>query len=179
VTLTDIASEVGLAPSNVLRYFGTREEIYLQLLVENWSEWTLALPAKLQGVPPTPTIVAQVLAETLAQRPLFCDLMAYIGPNFEHNASAEVVANLALVGRTNAENFARLLNTALGFDSQQSNDLLAAIIAFTSHRWMRTHPSREVAAVYAKQLGMDAADLEFKSILERMLTTFIQGLVRS
>ena len=36
VTLTEVASSVGLAKSNVLRYFETREDVYLHLLVAEW-----------------------------------------------------------------------------------------------------------------------------------------------
>jgi AcrR family transcriptional regulator len=38
VSLGGVAAEVGLAKSNVVRYFGTREEIYLELAAEGWRE---------------------------------------------------------------------------------------------------------------------------------------------
>ena len=38
VSLGDIAREVGLAKSNLLRYFESREEIFLTLLLREWEE---------------------------------------------------------------------------------------------------------------------------------------------
>ena len=39
VSLGDIAREVGLAKSNVLRYFESREEVFLTLLLREWEAW--------------------------------------------------------------------------------------------------------------------------------------------
>ena len=39
VTLTDIAGAVGLHKSAMLRYFETREQVFLVLTAEGWKEW--------------------------------------------------------------------------------------------------------------------------------------------
>src|ERR1700741_2398126 len=39
VTLTDIAAGVGMHKSTMLRYFETREEIFLRLAKEAWRDW--------------------------------------------------------------------------------------------------------------------------------------------
>ena len=39
VTLADIASKVGTATSNLYRYFGSREHIYLRVLQRLGAEW--------------------------------------------------------------------------------------------------------------------------------------------
>src|SRR3954468_22592216 len=63
VSLGDIARAVALAKSNLLRYFESREEIFLTLLRREWQGWRDAAAA-------TPD--AAGLAHTLAERPLFC-----------------------------------------------------------------------------------------------------------
>ena len=40
VTLTEIVEEVGMHKSALLRYFETREEIFLRLTAEAWREWS-------------------------------------------------------------------------------------------------------------------------------------------
>ncbi|MFD7732396.1 helix-turn-helix domain-containing protein, partial [Kitasatospora phosalacinea] len=40
VSLTDIAAEVGMHKSALLRYFETREQIFLELTAEGWREWS-------------------------------------------------------------------------------------------------------------------------------------------
>src|SRR5579862_8694496 len=43
VTLTDIADEVGMHKSAMLRYFETREQIFLRLTAAGWRDWSAAL----------------------------------------------------------------------------------------------------------------------------------------
>ncbi|MEV5593624.1 TetR family transcriptional regulator [Streptomyces sp. NPDC052496] len=52
VTLTDIAAEVGMHKSAMLRYFDTREEIFLRLAATGWVEWSQAVRGQLADVPP-------------------------------------------------------------------------------------------------------------------------------
>src|ERR1700722_3662043 len=67
VTLTEIAEEVGMHKSALLRYFETREEIFLRLTAEGWQEWSGAVRAELKMLTnPTPAAVAAVFAGTLA-----------------------------------------------------------------------------------------------------------------
>src|SRR5262245_26232506 len=48
VSLGAVAEAVGLAKSNISRYFGTREEIYLVLLAEQWQQCSHAVVSRLQ-----------------------------------------------------------------------------------------------------------------------------------
>ena len=50
VTLTEIAARVGMHKSALLRYFETREEIFLRLTAEGWREWSAALRAELAAL---------------------------------------------------------------------------------------------------------------------------------
>ena len=43
VTLTDIAHEVGMHKSAMLRYFETREQIFLRLTAAGWRDWSASL----------------------------------------------------------------------------------------------------------------------------------------
>src|ERR1700742_1218226 len=69
VTLTDIAEAVGMHKSAMLRYFETREQIFLRLTAIGWREWSAALRAKLDTIEsPTAKTVASAFAITLADR---------------------------------------------------------------------------------------------------------------
>src|SRR5262245_9884619 len=48
VTLTDIAAAVGMHKSAMLRYFETREQIFLTITAEGWREWSAAVRAELR-----------------------------------------------------------------------------------------------------------------------------------
>src|SRR6201994_2775570 len=49
VTLNELSRRVGLAKSNVLRYFESREAVLLELLATQWQEWLTALAGDLEG----------------------------------------------------------------------------------------------------------------------------------
>ena len=51
VSLTDIAAEVGMHKSALLKYFGTREEIFLRLAEDEWRQWGAATVADLDAGP--------------------------------------------------------------------------------------------------------------------------------
>src|SRR3984893_17235869 len=122
VTLTEIAEAVGMHKSALLRYFETREEIFLRLTAEGWQEWSGALRAEL-GVlmNPTPASVAAVFAGTLAARGTFCDLLAQAPLNLERNVSVEAVRAFKLVVHTELDAIAlvvrRLLPPLTGSDA--------------------------------------------------------------
>src|ERR1039458_6505439 len=49
VTLNELSRRVGLAKSNVLRYFESREAVLLELLHSAWQEWLTQMEADLAG----------------------------------------------------------------------------------------------------------------------------------
>ena len=90
--------------SALLRYFETREEIFLRLTADGWREWSAALRTELEGLAaPAPAAVADAFAGTLAARGLFCDLLAQAPLNLERNVSLETVRSFKLVTLTEVD----------------------------------------------------------------------------
>src|ERR1700722_18568858 len=59
VTLNELSRRVGLAKSNVLRYFESREAVLLDLLGSEWQEWLAALAGELgDAVGPSAPVAA-------------------------------------------------------------------------------------------------------------------------
>src|ERR1700739_1370012 len=86
VTLTDIAGAVGLHKSAMLRYFETREQVFLVLTAEGWKGGSAGVRNELgrrKGI--SPKVTAGIFAKTLAARPLFCDLLGQAPMNLERN----------------------------------------------------------------------------------------------
>src|ERR1700761_1651867 len=98
VTLTDIAQAVGLHKSAMLRYCETREQIFLRLTAAGWRDWSASLRSLLCGMSPgVPAVtVARAFADTLTERPMFCDLLAQAPLNLERNVSLESVLTFKL-----------------------------------------------------------------------------------
>jgi AcrR family transcriptional regulator len=111
VSLSDIARAVGIHKSALLRYFETREQIFLELTAREWRDWEEATTAELgelaasDGTPgarggtdaeatartATADAVAATLARSFVSRPLLCDLLPHAALNLERHASIEAV----------------------------------------------------------------------------------------
>lgn len=90
VSLGGVAAEAGIAKSNVARYFGTREEIYLLLASLELSSWASEVAERLRPAA-GPEVVADVLVGSLRERPLLCDLVVHSSVTLPDNASYEAV----------------------------------------------------------------------------------------
>jgi AcrR family transcriptional regulator len=92
VSLADIAARVGVHKSALLRYFETREQIFLELTADAWRDWTDAIHAGLDtAAVGSAGLVADVIARSFGDRPLLCDLVAHTPLNLERNVSPEAV----------------------------------------------------------------------------------------
>lgn len=98
VSLNELSRRVGLAKSNVLRYFESREAVLLELLDDFLGDWLEAVEKELaQSIDAhaASEVRARQLAETLsrslADRVVLCDLFGSQGGVLEHNVSVEVV----------------------------------------------------------------------------------------
>lgn len=89
LSLNELSRQVGLAKSNVLRYFETREAILLTVLEEELELWADDVVNRL-APESTDAHVAAVLAETMTMRPVMCDLMSIHSAVLERNVSTAV-----------------------------------------------------------------------------------------
>lgn len=180
VTLTDIATAVAMHKSALLRYFETREEIFLRLTAEGWQEWSRALSALLReraDADPGPAAVAQAFAATLAARGMFCDLLAHAPLNLERNVSLDAVRDFklaTLAARGPIIEAAREHLPALSDDD--SVDLIATAVALAGAMWQIAHPGAEVAALYRSDPRLAHAVVEVEPRIARILTATISGM---
>ena len=155
ITLTEIAEAVGMHKSALLRYFETREEIFLRLTADGWREWSAALRAELEGLAaPAPAAVADAFARTLAARGLFCDLLAQAPLNLERNVSLATVRAFKLVTLTEVDAIVAVVRRLLpGLTERDGVDLIAAATAMSGAFWQMATPGPEAAALYRSDPG--------------------------
>ena len=98
LSLNELSRRVGLAKSNVLRYFESREAVLLELLDDFLGSWLAELEGELAAgidAHAAPDVragqLADVLSRSLASRVVVCDLFGAQGGVLEHNVSVEVV----------------------------------------------------------------------------------------
>jgi AcrR family transcriptional regulator len=175
VSLGAVADAVGLAKSNIQRYFGTREEIYLELLTEEWHQWAQAVSARLRDTHGTAEAMA-ALAETMVDRPLFCDLLSHASTTLEHNVSVPAA-------RTFKHTLHDLL-TAMGVEvarateltEREGAELVATASALAGTLYRAANPSPALAQVYAEDPELAASRPALLPTLVRTLSALTAGL---
>jgi AcrR family transcriptional regulator len=193
ITLTDIAEAVGMHKSALLRYFETREEIFLRLTADGWREWSAALRAGLEGLggaegveevegaegvaAPTPAAVADVFASTLADRGLFCDLLAQAPLNLERNVSLETVRAFKLVTLAEVEAIVAVVRRLMpGLSERDGVDLIAAATAMSGAFWQMATPGPEIAALYRSDPRLAHAVVDVEPRVARLLAAMLAGM---
>ncbi|MER6302336.1 TetR family transcriptional regulator [Kitasatospora sp. NPDC001539] len=179
VTLTDIAAAVGMHKSALLRYFETREEIFLRLTAADWQEWAPVLCAEIELVDAGDAAgVAAAFARTLAARGTFCDLLAQAPMNLERNVSVERVREFKLVTLAAVDAIVTAVRVRLPELTEADGvDLMAAATSMAGSFWQIATPGPEVAALYRADPRLAHAIVEVEPRLARILTAMLEGIV--
>jgi AcrR family transcriptional regulator len=185
VTLNELSRRSGLAKSNVLRYFESREAVLLELLDAAWQDWLARLDSGLDGAigRDAPVAVrsgqlASVVAASLAARPMLCDLLSAQAAVLERNVSPQVAAqykraSIAGIGALGAS-FGRHvpeLGDAAAFR------LAGAVVLTTAALWPHTQPSAAMLAAYEADPALAALRLDFTATLTELLEVLTAGLL--
>ena len=174
VTLTDIAAEAGVHKSAVLRYFETREAVFLLLTAEHWQDWAKALEQALPE-PARPEQVAAVLAGTLSDRPLFCDLLAHAPLNLERGVSLAAVRSFKMTAIAEAEAVSAALCLALPLTLDQAGNVVATATAMAGALWQMAAPGTELRRFYEDTPELAHAVIEVGPRLSSILTALLRG----
>jgi AcrR family transcriptional regulator len=175
VSLADIAAAVPIHKSALLRYFATREEIYLELGGRAWTEWAQATEGQLGAlVRDDETGAAGVLAGGLARRPLLCDLIPHAALNLERHASLEAIRAYKLRSLGAVQRVADALAGPLpALDDPGRHELVSCAALLAGSMWQIATPPPPLAELYASdpELGHAIVDLE------PQLTTRLHALI--
>jgi AcrR family transcriptional regulator len=179
VTLTDIAQAVGLHKSAMLRYFETREQIFLKLTAAGWRDWSAALRQDLSHLRPgvSAETVAKAFAESLVARPMFCDLLAQAPLNLERNVSLDSVRSFKLVTLEEVAAISSELARLLDLTELQAVDVIATATSLAGALWQMATPGPEVQALYRSDPRLAHAIVEVAPRLTRILAGLFTGLV--
>jgi AcrR family transcriptional regulator len=186
LSLNELSRRVGLAKSNVLRYFSSREAVLLEVLDAAARDWLARLPALLP--PPDPPAgsdlerterVADALAESLVDDRMLCELISVSAAVLERNVSADVARRYKLATTRNIETLAGLVRNRIGGLSAEGATAFshAALVAIAGV-WPLTQPSEAMLCVY-EDPELAALRWDFGSALREVLATLLAGcLVR-
>jgi AcrR family transcriptional regulator len=178
VSLGDIARQVGLAKSNVLRYFDTREEVFLQLVLREWMAWLADATARLERARPAPGPVAEALAASVAVRPLFCDLLGQVASVLEHNVSGEVARAYKARSIELVDELGRAVTARVpGLAPADGRETIAAVCVIVAGLWPMANPPAHVREMFASDPALVRAHVDLEPRLVRLLTALITGFL--
>ncbi|WP_026178647.1 TetR/AcrR family transcriptional regulator [Streptomyces hokutonensis] len=183
VTLTDIAAAVGMHKSAMLRYFETREQIFLALTAEGWEDWSAALRARLSEFTDVTEVadgdrgaIAAVLAQSLVARPFFCDLLAQAPLNLERNVSLESVYAFKTVVLGEVAAVAAELCRLLEITERAAVDVIATATSMAGALLQMAAPGTRLRTLYETHPELAHALVDVEPQLTRILTALLNGM---
>lgn len=178
ITLTDIAAAVGMHKSAMLRYFETREQIFLILAAQEWQAWSVVIQARVTALTDfSVTALAGLLSDSLVERPFFCDLLAHASLALERNVSLDSVRvyKRAVLGDVEAVSNALRAKSSLG--EVQSRDLIATATSMAGALWQMAAPGTTLRALYEGDPDLAHAIVDVGPQLTRILGAMLSGVV--
>ena len=184
VTLNELSRRVGLAKSNVLRYFESREAVLLELLDSAWQEWLAALEADLGGAidAPAPPAgrgdqLAAALAASLAARPVLCDLLSAQAAVLERNVSTQVAAAYKRAALADVGRWAADPATWMSSASATRSGSRAGAVLVAGALWAHAQPSAALLAAYEADPALAVMRTDFTATLREVLEVLVAGLL--
>src|SRR3954451_19878368 len=155
LSLNELSRRVGLAKSNVLNYFDSREAVLLELSSSQLVAWVEDLAHAVADAPPALSIderaerLVAAAVGTLAGRPVLCDLISAQGSVLERNITTETALAFK---RAAAAGYEEMIKVVVGLLPELGRDGAGQFIATASLLagaiWSHSHPGPAIAAAY-------------------------------
>jgi AcrR family transcriptional regulator len=176
VSLTDIAREVGLAKSNIYRYFESREHIYLVVLQRLASQFEQRLYLPLEKFRGRGSVakVAEIVTEAYIDSPEYGELVTVVNSVLEKRLTPGLVINFRSVFLDRRKRFAAVLASALpGTTAEKILPFTLHIFLHVPGLWTFCYP-RPDSEKLLNELKYRHLKLDFR----REMTLFLQALLK-
>ena len=181
ISLRELSDRVGLAKSNVLRYFDSREAIFLEILDEEFQTWLADLEARL-GRPRARKAhyaneirVASAVADSVVDRQLLCELAASMAGVLERNISYDFARDFKARAMGRIAEFAQLVATHVPWLPREFTDFFAeGALTLVAGMYPFSVPTEPVRSAMA-ELGFPDPGERFGDGLRIGLVTWLIG----
>ena len=185
VSLNELSRRVGLAKSNVMRYFESREAVLLDLLESLTRDFLAEVVDQLPAcVDRTGSAIARAesaasgLAASFASRKMLCELLGAQAGILEHNVSAEVAAKYKRAAHDGLAGLAGMFQEILPeLGDREAAEAASMTIVLVGTLWTHSHPAAAVCAAYATDPSLVFLRAPFAATLERSIAIFLIGLL--
>ncbi len=177
VTLQTIAARAGIVKSSIYRYFESREEILLRLLLADLTGLVEVMEEAFQRPLPVEA-VAETMAGAFAARPRLCLLISQLAPTLERNISPETLRDvktrlIGLGGRAAGAFGTAVPQLAEAERWTVSNTLFTLVAGL----WPMTNPGPDLAALL-EEPQFEAFHREFGPALHAAALLVLTGAER-
>lgn len=184
VSLNELSRRVGLAKSNVLRYFESREAILLDLLDAELHDWATKLERTLTdadaGLDDRVARLARSIAKALSARPIMCDLISAQTAVLERNISTEVaLRHKHHIAREVAIITGAITRVVPELDESQAYQIVAHTLLMTAGAWPQSQPSPALQAAYDSDPAVAATQMDFTDVVADTIKLTATGLLHT
>ncbi len=184
LTLNELSRRVGLAKSNVLKYFGSREAVLLELTNRELAAWIEDLDQALAALNPRSpageraNLLADAVVGTMAARPMFCELISTQAAVLEHNVSTDVAVGFKRAALVNYHSMvASVLRALPELGDEGAARFIAAASMLSGAIWTHSRPSAAILAAYEAAPELSALRMDFEPALRTAVDSLLFGLL--
>ncbi|MEV4604368.1 TetR family transcriptional regulator [Amycolatopsis sp. NPDC049253] len=177
ISLRELGRQLNVSKTHVVRYFETREGVFLELLNRQRLAWLDALSEELPAPPCEPEQAMAAWAGSLAARPVLCQLWSLLPNVLERNVSAETVRVYKLIDLEHRTRLATLIRDRV--PALTENDALTlteyAVVSLVG-LWPFSCPTPAIAEATSDP-RLERARVDFRVMYGEILKTTIAGLL--
>ncbi|MFG1911542.1 TetR family transcriptional regulator [Kribbella sp. NPDC048928] len=184
LSLNELSRRVGLAKSNVLNYFDSREAVLLELSSSELTDWVSDLDAAVGD--PQPDLSAGERAErlveaivgTLARRPVLCDLISAQAAVLERNITTETALSFKRAAAVSYQRMiAVVVKTLPELGTDGAGHFIATASLLAGAIWSHSHPVPAILAAYEADPSLEAIRMAFEPALTDSLKALLYGVL--
>ncbi len=122
------------------------------------------------------SLVADVVARSFGDRPLFCDLLAHTPLNLERNVSPEAVRGYKLISLAAVGEAAGVVHRVLpDLTEQECREFISALASLAGNLWQIANPVPALAALFASDPALAHACVDLVPRLRRTAEILLAG----
>ena len=181
ISLRELSNRIGLAKSNVLRYFDSREAIFLEVLDEEFQAWLTDLDTRLsrprarKANYANEIRVAGAVADSLVDRQLLCELLGSMAGVLERNISLDFARDFKARAMGRVAELAQLVARQLPWLPREFSEFFAeGALTLAAGMYPFSVPTEPVRAAIA-ELGFPDPGTRFGDGLRMGLVTWLIG----